>query len=181
MPLRAPLTRVGDFFTLTWEHIRDFFAREGLMKYDISEISSRLAVGAAPVDEGFVQALIANGVTHIVDVTDASDDTSLLTSHPSIKYLYNPTADDGSHKPPEWFARSLAFALPMFAEPHTRLYVHCSSGVNRGPSTAFAILRALGWTDEAAYALLKSKRPPVNVAYRADANAAITALGYERT
>jgi hypothetical protein len=53
-------------------------------------------------------------------------------------------------------------------------------GVNRGPSTAFAVLRALGWTDEAALALLKSKRPPVNVAYRADANAAITAVGCER-
>jgi predicted protein tyrosine phosphatase len=147
--------------------------------YDFDFITPRLATGAAPVDAGFVEALAKAGITHVIDVTDATDDTSLLATHPNILYCFNPTADDGSHKAPEWFAKSLTFALPAFALPHAKLYAHCSAGINRGPSTAYVTMRALGWTPTDAMALLRAHRPQVKVAYAADADAAIKVLGFE--
>lgn len=184
MPLWMPLwirllaAHIGDFFTLIWEHIRDFLVKEKIVSnYDFSVINSRILTGAAPVDEGFVKALQEAGVTHIIDVTDAEDDRSLLPTN--FPYLYNPTADDGTKKEPDWFAKSLTFALPMFAQPHTKLYTHCSAGINRGPSTAYAVMRALGWDSATALSLLKAKRPQVQARYSGDADAAIKALGYE--
>jgi protein-tyrosine phosphatase len=57
---------------------------------------------------------------------------------------------------------------------------HCAHGVNRGPSLAYAILRAQGWPRHDAYALLKERRPQVRVGYRDDADAALRALRWTR-
>jgi hypothetical protein len=152
--------------------------RFGLMGGDFNFITPRLVTGGAIVDEAFVRALLTAGITHVIDCTDADND-SLLKDHPTLKCLWNPTADDGKHKPPSWFADSLHFALPAFAEPHAKVYAHCTSGHNRGPSTAYCIMRALGWDAATALALVKAKRPGATVAYAADADKAITALGYE--
>jgi hypothetical protein len=177
--LRALAGRIADWFALGWDHLRGLLARLSLMSEDFNFITPRLATGGAIVDERFVHALINAGVTHVIDCTDAENDSELMRRHPTLKYLHNPTADDGKHKPPSWFAASLRFALPAFAEPHAKVYAHCTSGHNRGPSTAYCIMRALGWDAATALALVKAKRPGATVAYAADADAAIAALGYE--
>lgn len=146
---------------------------------DYDWIHPRLATGAALSGLSDAQALAAAGVTHVVDVTDAGDDTPLFAQLPGVHTLWNPTADDGQHKPPSWFETSLAFALPAFAITHARVYTHCSAGVNRGPSTAYAIMRALGFSPADAEALIRAARPQVGLAYKADADAAIQALGYD--
>src|SRR5438552_5347605 len=104
---------------------------------DYTFITARLATGGGIATATDVEALAEAGVTAIIDVTDAEDDTSALAGHPDILYCYNPTADDGSSKDSSWFAKSLTFGLPIFAIPHARIYAHCSAGVNRGPSTAY--------------------------------------------
>lgn len=149
------------------------------MTPDFNVITTRILTGAAPPDEGFIEALWEAGVTHVLDVTDEHDDTSLLAqSGKPWHYLYNPTADDSQPKDVSWFRASLMFALPMFAQTDTKLYTHCTAGMNRGPSSAFVVMRALGWTSDDAFALLKAKRPQVVVRYRDDADKAIVALGY---
>ncbi len=176
---RLRLAKIGDWLATVSGHVRAFFVEVHMLeRYDFDFVTSRLATGSAPVDERFIDALAKAGITHIIDVTDAQDDTSLLATHPQMAYCYNPTADDGSHKPPEWFAKSLTFALPAFAFPHARVYSHCSSGSNRGPSTAYAVLRALGWESAGAMGLIKRHRPYAQVRYAADADAAVVALGF---
>lgn len=146
---------------------------------DYSWINSRLATGAALSGPADAQVLAAAGVTHVVDVTDAGDDTPLFAALPGVHVLWNPTADDGVHpKPPSWFETSLAFALPALAQPHVKVYAHCSAGVNRGPSTAYAIMRALGFTPGDANTTIRAARPQVGLAYAADADAALQTLGY---
>jgi len=60
------------------------------------------------------------------------------------------------------------------------LYCHCAAGINRGPSTAYAILIALGLRHHEARAMIVTHRPQtiVGMRYADDAERAITALGY---
>ena len=145
---------------------------------DFNFVTSRLATGAALGSADDAQALATAGITHIVDVTDQGDDTPLFVALPNVHVLWNPTADDGTHKDPLWFKTSLDFALPAFVTPGAKIYAHCSAGVNRGPSTAYAILRALGISPEVAEKVIRDARPQVGLAYKADADEAISTLGY---
>ena len=144
---------------------------------DFSFVTERLATGAAIGSADDVQQLIAAGITHVVDCRAEFDDGQLLASS-GLHYLWNPTQDDGQHKLPEWFGTSLSFALPAIPVVGAKVYAHCAAGVNRGPSTAYCIMRALGWPAAAAEATIRAARPQVGLAYKADADTAIAALGY---
>jgi protein-tyrosine phosphatase len=102
----------------------------------------------------------------------------LFINEPAIQYLWNPTIDDGEPKPPEWFAKTIEFSLNALAQPWTKVYVHCAAGVNRGPSSAYAVMLALGWDGPTALALIKERRPTAQVGYAKDADVAVVTLGY---
>jgi protein-tyrosine phosphatase len=137
-----------------------------------------VATGAALTSAADVDQLVAAGITHVVDATNAENDAPLFASHPAITYCWNPTPDDGQPKPDSYWATTLNFALPMFVQPHTKLYAHCSAGINRGPSNAVCVLMALGWTKSSAMAALKAARPQAQAQYANNAAAAVVSLGY---
>jgi hypothetical protein len=114
----------------------------------------------------------------VVDARAEFDDAQLFARHLAVSCLWDPTEDDGQHKPPEYFAKTLSFALPALALPHTKVYCHGTAGVNRGPSNAIAIMVAQGWTLGGAVALLRAARPHAQASYANDAAAAVQALGY---
>lgn len=147
---------------------------------DFNFVTARLATGAAIGSMMDVNALIAAGVGAIVDCRDDFDDGPLLAGNPGIAYLWNPTADDGQVKPTSWFGRSLDFALPLLSKPRVKILCHCAAGVNRGPSTLFAILRSLGLSHQQAHDLIVAARPICvhGICYADDADRAIVALGY---
>jgi hypothetical protein len=146
---------------------------------DFSIITPRLATGGGIIEVEDVVQLKAAGITHVLDVQDTTDTASALLSS-GIGYCFNPTADDGQTKAPKWFQSSLDFALPLFAIPRVRILAHCSAGINRGPSTAYTIMRALGWTKMAARFKINVKRPRTTVGlyYAKDGDDALIALGY---
>ena len=143
---------------------------------DFSMITARLATGAAITSPDDVAALAAAGITDVIDCRGEFDDAPLLG--PAFTYLWDGTADDGQHKPPEWFGRGITFALAALSQPHRKVYAHCAAGVNRGPSMAYAIMRALGWPAADAESTIRAARPQVGLAYKNDADAAVVALGY---
>ncbi len=145
---------------------------------DYNFITTRLATGGALTGPEDVDQLIVDRITAVIDCSSEVDDAPLF-AQARIVYLWNGTPDDGKPKPAEWFKRSLEFALPLLAKPHMRVLAHCTGGVQRGPSTAYCILRALGYTAPTAEAVIRAARPGVGLAYRADADAAVQALGYE--
>jgi|SRR5580704_7251713 protein tyrosine phosphatase (PTP) superfamily phosphohydrolase (DUF442 family) len=147
---------------------------------DFTFITARLATGGAITSQADVDALAAAGISSIIDCRDDFDDAALLSSRPSMAYLWNGAADDGKQKPATWFQKSIEFALPALAQPHKKVYCHCQAGINRGPSTAYAILRALGFGRDEMLTLIRLKRPQtiVGIRYSADADAAIQSLGY---
>ena len=152
--------------------------RQGGSCMDYSFVTGRLATGGGITTDQDVQALVKAGVTHIIDCRLDFDDSVLLRTHPSLSYLWNGTADDGQPKPPEWFGKSIAFALDALSHPKANVYVHCKAGVNRGPSTTYAILRAFGMAGQLAESLIRKARPQVGLAYKNDANKAVAILGY---
>jgi protein-tyrosine phosphatase len=151
------------------------------MAVDFNFVTPRLATGAAISTVQDVAALVAAGITHVIDCRDDFDDGVLLAANRKLAYIYNPTPDDGKTKPPDWFNRSLTFALPALALPKNKVYAHCHAGVNRGPSTAYCIMRALGFSSNDAKHLIHSARPMTiaGIRYAGDADHAVVVLGYD--
>jgi hypothetical protein len=155
-------------------------------------ITNRIATGGALSGIADVDALIAAGITDVIDCEIEQNDAPLFAQRPQINYVFNGVADDGQSKPASWFAKSLEFALMVFGDIPTsvemrvsgkcrKIYTHCAQGLNRGPSTAYCILRALGATHDEAKAVIILHRPQclAGLRYVPDADAAIQTLGYE--
>ena len=146
---------------------------------NFSFVTTRLATGSGITVDSDIQNLVKAGITHIIDVRIEFDDSSLLANYPQIKYLFNGVADDGQPKPVSWFQKSIEFALDALSHPVNKVYAHCAAGISRGPSTAYAILRALGLNGAQAQNFVKTARQGASITYMHDADLAITALKYE--
>ncbi len=151
---------------------------------DFTWITDRLATGGGVETEADVAAVVEAGIDTLIDCRAefmphaARFKASLAATHPQIAYYNVPTLDDGEPKVPLWFEAGMRLALAALERPEGRVLVYCQSGINRGPSMAYAILRALGIAGDEAVGLLSDRRPVVGLRYRADADTAITWLGY---
>lgn len=144
---------------------------------DLTFITTRIATGGAITSPSDVVSLLDAGITHVIDCCSETDD-DILHGYP-ITLLRNQVSDDGQPKPSDWFDLSIRFALDALTRPRAKVLAHCMSGLNRGPSTAYAIVRAFGILGADAELLIRTRRPQVQLAYKRDADAAIAALGYK--
>ena len=147
---------------------------------DFDFVTPRLATGAEVISPADVDTLVAAGITHIIDCRDGFTSAHVLADEPQISYLWNGVPDDGDPAThgDAWYAKSLSFALPALARPYTKVCAICRSGVNRGPSTAFAIMLALGFTPTDAEEIICAARPVVGLTYKSEAIASVANLGY---
>lgn len=130
---------------------------------DFDFITPRLAVGGAIFTRENFEALMRAGFTHIINTTLEFDDRTLCRGHdrePEILWL--PTDDDLQPKPADFFFAGVRFALEALNQPDSKLFVHCASGIHRGPLLALAILRVLGYRPYDAISLLRARRPQVD-------------------
>lgn len=148
--------------------------------HDHHWVTERIAVGGAVVTNEHVQALVADGITHVLDCRLAEGGERLYQGT-TIRYLANPTADDGKSKPDEWFKKGIGFVLTALAIPKARILIHCMLGVSRSPSMTYAVLRSLGHAPDDAVKLIKKARVLAGVTYRADADRAIAAIEQKRS
>jgi hypothetical protein len=159
-------SRLKNFFYLAKAYILHYVFDVA----DFSVVTSRLLIGAAINSADDVKALVAAGCTHIIDCRDDFDDAPLLSSHPQIMYCWNGTPDDGQQKPDSWFMKSFQFGLQALSLPKTKICVHCSAGINRGPSTCYLLLRATGIAPDICEQAIRAARPQVGLAYKAQAD-----------
>lgn len=165
---------------------RDLLASvaRGEVVTDFTFITDRLATGGCVETEADVATVVEAGIDTLIDCRAefvphaARFKASLATAHPQIAYHVVPTLDDGEPKGPLWFEAGIRLALAALERPEGRVLVYCQAGVNRGPSMLYAIMRALGIAGDEAVGLLSDRRPVVGLRYRADADTAITWLGY---
>src|ERR1051325_7628885 len=133
---------------------------------EIGWANDRLAIGSAVESQRDARQVEACGITHVLNLRDGDkhpehvmDEAQWFAKQGTI-YLNNPTHDDGQKKPPEWFKTSIDFVLhALVADPKNKILVHCKDGTNRAPSTAYAVLQALGADSEHALEHVKDARP----------------------
>lgn len=86
-----------------------------------------------------------------------------------VDYLHLPVNDIyGQSLPAEHFDAAVLAARPVLARGG-RVFVHCHMGINRGPSTAYAILLDQGFPARAGFDLIRAKRPVSAIYYAEDA------------
>ncbi len=157
---RHDLTRVGS----TYESLRGIDTiHPGLI------LSCRL--GDSPNEKADRLSQWVNaGVTHVVDCRIEESDEDFVALHaPHITYVWAPTDDDGLEREPEWFDAALRNLGSALDDPDSVLLVHCSAGINRGPSMAFRLLLEAGWEPVAALNAIRDARPVTRVIYAPDA------------
>lgn len=144
---------------------------------EVNSVTERLTTGTGATSREDVQALWQAGVRTVIGTQAERDDTELFVGS-GIVYHCNGTGDDGQTKPNAWFDKSIRFAPERLALPSGKIHVHCGGGINRGPSMAYAILRAMGVPAKNAELLMNAARPQAGMAYKHDAERAVKELGW---
>jgi protein-tyrosine phosphatase len=124
---------------------------------DMTWVTERIAVGGGIWTDDKMQQVVAQGVTHIIDMQIEFDDTQIARPY-GVSVLWNPTDDDFQPKPPDIFQRGVEFALAALDDAKAKLFIHCAAGVHRAPMMTLAVLRALGWSKPDAMRLITSQR-----------------------
>lgn len=125
-------------------------------------VTPKLAVsGRVPLSAA--HALATQGITDVVNLTIKPDPKW------TFRTLNDGSPDDGVPKPPEWFHRAAQFV----SQAQGKVLVHCESGVHRGPSMAYYLLRHGGMSAPTARHLILTKVPGSQIRYQADAEAAL--------
>lgn len=129
---------------------------------DFTFITPRLAVGGAIRTRKNLEKLLRAGITHIINTQMEFDDRTLLSPDGNLrepKILWIPIEDDFQFKPFEFFATGVRFALDALRRPDSRVFIHCASGVHRGPLLLLAVLRVLDYGRSEARRLITARRP----------------------
>ncbi len=106
--------------------------------FDTDWISDRVKAGAHPLIRRDVRRLVADGITHVVDLRqqhewappwrgqDALDEIAaqgLVRLHVPVEDMTAPTPED--------LDAAVAFIDEALEDPNARVYVHCRAGVQR--------------------------------------------------
>lgn len=147
-------------------------------KADLSWVTDLVATGG---DFAFLDDVMLEQLNHlldqnlalVIDCRQEADDAELwgITAETwkTPAYVHLPTDDaEGWVIPPEHFATAVTAATPVL-DSGGRVFVHCHMGVNRGPSTAYAVLLSRGHGITEAFDLIRAARPIAGIAYAPDA------------
>jgi Dual specificity phosphatase, catalytic domain len=159
-----------------WKPLTPEELRENWPWPDYGQVTPYLFTGGELLLKGEAEELAERGVTHIID-NRAEQNSIDLILHTDIEYLHNGVNDDGFPKPVSWFQRGVEFALAAINNGG-KVYSHCAAGINRGPSMAYAILRAQGYSKREAIDAIQRVRPEARILYARDAERALAELGY---
>jgi dual specificity phosphatase 3 len=109
------------------------------------------------------------GIGAVVDTRgEWSDEDRVASVAPEVAYLNPGVVDGGQPMRDSWFETITAFAHQHLCAG-AGVLVHCHSGINRGPSAAFAVLLSTGWDPVDAIELIRTQRPIATVAYAENA------------
>lgn len=101
----------------------------------------RLWVGLSCRQPEHIEELSDAKITHWADHRRTRCSIEILELL-EVSYLWNPTQDDRASKPLSWYVMTLDFVRHALAGSGSRALVTCARGQHRGPSMAYAVLRA---------------------------------------
>jgi hypothetical protein len=122
-------------------------------------VTERIAVGGGISSRADVDQIVGAGITHLIDMRAEFDDETLNDNRITILWL--PQVDDGTMRPPGQYRKGIQFAFPALSLANTKVFPHCSAGLNRGPTMCYALLRAFGFSEAEAISRIRAARPEV--------------------
>jgi protein-tyrosine phosphatase len=122
---------------------------------DLISIDPQQRLYISPIIEDW-EPLYEHGITAIIDL-DGGVDEGIPTVPNYILYVYFPIAD--AELPDLHKLHAIAHLGAHLVEGGHKVLSHCGLGYNRSALVAALILVRLGMTGEAAFALLREKRP----------------------
>ena len=129
------------------------------MTVSFNFVTERIAVGGGIASKADVDQIVAAGITHVIDMRAEFDDDTLKDSRITILWL--PQVDNGEMRPAGHYRKGIQFAFPALSRAKTKIFPHCSAGLNRGPTMCYALLRAFGFPPSEAIARIRAARPDV--------------------
>lgn len=166
--------------------IRRSAALESPQGWRCSRITARFVLGGTITDPAHLVWLADGGVTHVISVAAALDDSPLCAAC-ELPFLHLRWQDDGLPKPAHDFLRALAWVMRADAvalaqgKPLPCYYIHCAGGAFRGPLLTTFLLAALsGISGDEAFAYVQARHPDAQawriLAYRQSCLAALEAV-----
>jgi protein-tyrosine phosphatase len=122
----------------------------------VDRVSPWLFLGPA-LDEAGYRDLIAQGVTHVVDLREEGSDDATMMAALGFQWCHLPMRDRAAPAPGQvedlrdWFARD--------SDDDAVLYIHCHAGLGRTPTVAIALLMHQGVPLADAHRQVRGARP----------------------
>jgi protein-tyrosine phosphatase len=147
-----------------WNHVHNLYIEP-------TEIVRGLFLGNA-FNASNYSTVNSLGIVRIINVsTDIPNYFDIKHNKGAIEYLNIPIQDDNNHHISQWISTIIEFIDKYYGKNSNKspcelepLMVHCYMGSSRSASVVCIILMHIyGYTKDAAIALLKEKRPIVNM------------------
>lgn len=155
------------FFNDGHEPDSEEFCEGGERKLDFVKTPDGRTLPLAVGDRFFTaERLKANGITHVLTVNDVTayhvkgwpNQVETTVEGRKVTFLENGFLDDGHNPGDPYWHRTMDLGREVLADPSNRLYVHCNVGCRRGPANTYAILRASGYGQNDALAMVLKAR-----------------------
>ena len=145
-----------------------------MTQLDISEITPRLFLGAAPTNldehkrELQLREAFELGIGLVVDCRKGTDDSALWQPH-GVTYLNLGVEDAGDPLPQWYFSDGIEHIHEHLALHDSNVLVHCEFGAARSPALMLAVLLTDGVPLSEAQNQILTSRDQATSAYFADA------------
>jgi hypothetical protein len=151
---------------IVWDYIKSgewakdiWRAVGGHVDISFDFVTERIATGGQISDAENLRTLTRAGITHVLDMGDTFPDELVLDAAMNLYHL--PQKDDGTMRPPGQYRTGIRWAFDALQFPAYKVYCHCAAGRNRGPTMAYALLRAFGFPRADAIDTIVKARPQV--------------------
>jgi len=127
------------------------------MEFGWNWITERIALGGkfdAGTDAG---DLLARGITTVLNCREEEDPDYVLKTFACL-WPQPAQLDDGKNRGIDWFRQGVHWWKGFALDPSTKLYVHCTAGLNRSASMVYALLRTMGLSETDARLLIVRHR-----------------------
>jgi len=125
---------------------------------DISAVTERVAIGAAPKTVNAVQRLISFGLSQVIDLRAERKNTDILVTTNGIRVSWVPTYDDWQAKSFEFFEELQNALISVLKNDHRKLLICCGAGEHRAPLAGVLALVMMGYPLNTAMVMIQRAR-----------------------